>query len=83
MANKTLLNSLKKQLEGVRGEWVDKLSGVLWAYKTTNRRPTGVTPFALAYGMEVVIHTKIRLPTIRTTMQESQASERNLKVHLD
>ena len=83
MANKKLLNSLKKQLEGERGEWVDKLFGVLWAYRTTNRRPTGVTLFALAYGMEVVIHTKIRLPTVRTTMQKSQANERNLEVHLD
>ena len=38
-------------------KWVDELSGVLWAYRTTSRRPTGVTPFALAYGMEIVILT--------------------------
>ena len=27
---KTLLNSLKKQLERAKGKWVDKLPGMLW-----------------------------------------------------
>ena len=64
-------------------KWVDELSGVLWAYRTTSRRPTGVTPFALAYGMEIVILTQIRLPTVRTIMQELEANEGSLEMHLD
>ncbi|RVW32221.1 hypothetical protein CK203_080079 [Vitis vinifera] len=36
-----------------------RATGVLWAYRTTPRRPTGNTPFALAYGMEAVIPTEI------------------------
>ncbi|RVX16968.1 Retrovirus-related Pol polyprotein from transposon 17.6 [Vitis vinifera] len=36
------------------------------AYRTTPGRPTGNTPFALAYGMDAVIPTEIGLPTIRT-----------------
>ncbi|KAL6340311.1 hypothetical protein AAG906_040748 [Vitis piasezkii] len=47
--NKTLLNSLKKQLEETR----------------------------------VIIPTEIRLPMIRTIVQESEANEGNLEVHLD
>nr|CAN77519.1 hypothetical protein VITISV_033068 [Vitis vinifera] len=67
--NKTLLTSLNKRLEEPRGKWVDELPGVLWAYRTTNRRPTRVTSFALAYGMEVVIPIEIGLPT-RTKYKE-------------
>ena len=35
--NKTLLDSLKKQLKMTRSKWVDELFGVLWAYQSTNR----------------------------------------------
>lgn len=52
-----LLNYLKKWLEGTIGKWVEELLDVLWAYRTTSRRPTRVTPFSLTYGMEVVIPT--------------------------
>ena len=67
--NKTLLVALKKMLEITKGKWVDELLGVLWAYRTTTRRPTWATPFALAYEMEVVIPTKIGMPTAKTTVQ--------------
>ena len=55
-------------LEEVKGKWVDELSRVLWAYRTTSKRPIGATSFALAYGMEVVIPTKVGVPTARTTV---------------
>ena len=45
---------------------------VLWAYKTTAQKPTGISPFALTYGMEAVIPTEIGLPTIRTTTPDSK-----------
>ena len=64
--NKTLVIALKKRLEQDKGKWVEELSGVLWVYQTTPERPTGNTPFALAYDMDVVIPTEIGLPTIRT-----------------
>ena len=63
--NKTLLTDLKKSLHSARGKWVE-LPRVLWAYKTTSRRPTGVSPFSLAYGMEAIIPTKIGIPTLQT-----------------
>ena len=44
-------------------------------YKTTARKPTGISPFALTYGMEAVIPTEIGLPTIRTAMPESENAE--------
>ena len=71
-SNKTLLTALKKQLDSAKGKWVEELPGVLWAYRTTTRKPTGVSPFVLTYGMEVVVPTEIDLPTIRTSAPESK-----------
>ena len=51
---------------------MEELPRVLWAYRTTARKPTGVSPFALTYGMEAVIPTKIGLPTIRTATLDSE-----------
>ena len=45
---------------------MDKLPGVLWAYRTTSQNPTGVLLFALSYEMEAIIPTEIRMPTLRT-----------------
>ena len=81
-SNKTLLTALKKRLDSAKGKWVEELPGVLWAYRTMTRRPTGVSPFALTYGMEAVIPTEIDLPTSRTTMLNS-ANEESLIKELD
>ena len=64
--NKTLLTALKKRLYSAKGKWVDKLPRVLWAYRTTNRKPIEVSPFALTYGKEAIIPTEIGMPTPRT-----------------
>ena len=74
-SNKTLLTALKKLLNSTKGKWVEELLGVLWAYRTTAQKPTGISPFALTYGMEAVIPTKIGLPTIRTATPESENAE--------
>ena len=58
---KTFLTALKKRLHSTKGKWVDELPGVLWAYRTTSRKPTGVLPFALTHGMEVIIPIEIRM----------------------
>ena len=71
-SNKTLLTTLKKRLDSAKRKWVEELPGVLWAYRTTAQKPTSVSPFALTYGMEAVIPTKISLPTIRIATLESE-----------
>ena len=48
---------------------------MLWAYRTAAQKPTDVSPFALAYGMEVVIPTEVGLPTIRTDTPDSENAE--------
>ena len=74
-SNKALLTALKKRLDYAKGKWVEELPGVLWAYRTTARKPTDNSPFALTYGMEVVVPTKIGLPTVRTDMPEPANEE--------
>ncbi|KAH9729832.1 Ribonuclease H [Citrus sinensis] len=53
-ANKTIKRLLKTRLGAKKGAWVDELSGVLWAYRTTHKTATGKTPFALAFGHEAM-----------------------------
>ena len=69
-SNKTMLIALKKRLDSTKGKWVDELPGVLWAYRTTARKPTGISPFAITYGMEAIIPMEIGMPTIRTYVPE-------------
>ncbi|RVW45604.1 hypothetical protein CK203_091541 [Vitis vinifera] len=66
-----------------KGKWVEKLSGVLWAYRTTPGRPTGNTPFALTYGTDVVIPTEVGMPTARTVVQGQRNEDDKLARHLD
>ena len=69
-SNKTLLIALKKRLDSTKGKWVDELPGVLWAYRTTTRKPTGISLFTITYGMEAIIPTEIGMPTIWTNILE-------------
>ena len=78
-SNKTLLTTLKKRLDSAKGKWVDKLPGVLWAYKTTARRSTGISPFVVTYGMEAIIPTEIGIPTIRSDMLEQENAKLVIK----
>ena len=77
--SKTLLTALKKRLDSAKGKWVDELPGVLWAYRTTARKPTGISPFAITYGMEAIIPTEIGMPTIRKNVPEQRNAELMIK----
>ncbi|RVW98947.1 hypothetical protein CK203_033742 [Vitis vinifera] len=70
-------------LEGAKEKWVDELPGVLWAYRTTSKRPMEATPFALAYWMEAIIQTKIGMPTAKIAMQGQRDNDEELIRQLD
>ena len=65
-SNKTLLTALIS----AKGKWVEELPRVLWTYKTTSRKPTEMSPFALTYKMEATILTKIWMPILQTEIPE-------------
>ena len=69
-SNKTLLTALKKRLHSAKGKWVDELPGVIWAYKTTSQKPTGMSPFALTYEIEAIISIEIGMPTLKIEIPE-------------
>ena len=82
-SNKTILDGLKKRLEKAKGKWAEELPSVLWAYRTTPRRSTGETPFALAYGMEAVIPLEVGMPTLRSESFEPELNAEAIALELD
>ena len=58
---------------------MDKIPRVLWAYRTTARRSTGISPLAITYWMEAIIPTEIGMPTIRSNVPEQENAELVLK----
>ncbi|GAU21179.1 hypothetical protein TSUD_10960 [Trifolium subterraneum] len=65
-ANRVILRGLRRRLGDAKKQWVEELSHVLWAYRTTPHSTTGETPFRLAYGTEAVIPVEIGEPSRRT-----------------
>ena len=74
-----MLTALKKRLDSAKGKWVDELPGVLWAYRTTARRLTSISPFSLTHGMEAIIPTKISKLTLQTNVPEQLGTESIVK----
>ena len=70
-------------LEKAKGKWAKELPSVLWAYRTTPRRSIGETPFALPYGMEVVIPLEIGMPTIRSESFQPDLNNEAVSLELD
>ncbi|XP_058202626.1 uncharacterized protein LOC131317062 [Rhododendron vialii] len=63
--NKTICAGIKRRLDSKQGKWAEELPRVLWAYRSTPRRSTGQTPFAMAFVMEAVIPLESKFPTLR------------------
>ncbi|XP_010496968.1 PREDICTED: uncharacterized protein LOC104773993 [Camelina sativa] len=82
-SNKTIVKLLKKRLEKSKGNWVEELPGVLWAYRTTTKSSTGETPFSLVYGMEAVIPCEVGVKTARTEHPNLQENEKLMCLELD
>ncbi|KAK0581166.1 hypothetical protein LWI29_010826 [Acer saccharum] len=81
--NKTIVNTLKKRLEAEKSPWAEKLSEILWSYRTTPRRSTGETPFSLVYGSEAVIPIETRLSTARSKNPDEEQNNLELSFELD
>ena len=77
------MNELKKQLDDVKGKWVDELSHVLWTYRTTLRKLTRETSFSMTYGVEVVIPLETGFLTLRTSLFTLDSNDNLLEKSLD
>ena len=83
MANRSLLKIIKTRLEGAKDVWPDELPGVLWAYGTTVKTPTGETPFKLAYGSEAVIPVEVHMANHMVVKYRDKDNEEQLRFNLD
>ncbi|XP_050222513.1 uncharacterized protein LOC126672603 [Mercurialis annua] len=83
VTNRTLIQGIKKRLDEAKGNWVDELYSVLWAYSYTSIKKTGETLFRLAYGIEAIILVKIGMPRIRVNYMEESSYEEKIRRCLD
>ena len=81
--NKSIVNGLKRRLDNSKGQWMEELSSMLWAYRTTPRRSTRETPFSMTYDAEAVIPMETGLPTSQTDMFEIKKNDQLLCKHMD
>ena len=62
--NKLIIGNLRRNLKDKRGAWLEELSKVLWAQRTTKKISMDESPFALVFRTEVVLQTESGLLTI-------------------
>lgn len=71
------------KLDDQKGLHEEELPGVLWAYRTTARSPTGKTLFALTYGTKAVIPVEIGALAQRVVNFTQENNEEGKKLDLD
>ncbi|KAH9311571.1 hypothetical protein KI387_026606, partial [Taxus chinensis] len=62
--NKNLSHTLTKFVMWEDNDWNDKVSVVLWAYRTTYKKLNKATPFQLVFGTKVVLPVEFMLPSL-------------------
>ncbi|XP_019195710.1 PREDICTED: uncharacterized protein K02A2.6-like [Ipomoea nil] len=78
--NQTIVDGIWKKLEDIGGNWADELDRVLWAYRTTQRRATGESPFSLAYGFEAKVPVEVVEPTYWVRSYSDEENEESLRI---
>jgi hypothetical protein len=81
--NKTLCKLLKKVVSKNKREWHEKLLEALWAYRTTTRTPTGMTPYSLVFGGEAVLPLEVQITSLRVATHENLSEEKSAQLRLD
>ena len=62
--NKTLENSLTKNVAYHHWDWAQKLPEALWEYRTTWRNTTRFSPFELVYGKSPLFPIEFEIGTL-------------------
>ncbi|XP_020421707.1 uncharacterized protein K02A2.6-like [Prunus persica] len=74
-SNKVIINIIRKMLEKNPKQWHEKLSETLWAYRTSKREATGMTPYALTYGHDAILPMEIAVQSLRIAHQHDLIGE--------
>ena len=80
---RTLKAALKTKLEDLKGNWVEYLPEVLWAYRTTEKSATRETPFALAFGTEAVAPVEVGIKSPRVELASEEQNDEALRLNLE
>ncbi|XP_074347079.1 uncharacterized protein LOC141685901 [Apium graveolens] len=83
VANRIILDGLKKRVERSRNTWVDEPLLILWAYQTTCKVTTEATPFMLDYGAEAVVPLEITHGSPKIEAYEPETNEEGMRLALD
>ncbi|MCO5580918.1 hypothetical protein L7F22_034791 [Adiantum nelumboides] len=82
--NKTIKTIMKKIVQDEPHNWDEKLEIALWAYRTTYKVTTRMTPFRMVYGTtEVVVPLEFAIPSLRMAEQYDMDFNTVLKARLE
>ena len=74
--NRMLLRILSKMVHEYEGGWIEHLLETLWAYQSSSKIATGLSPFSLVYGTEAISPVELLVPTPRVVHgQETDVSK--------
>ncbi|XP_057819044.2 uncharacterized protein LOC131032133 [Cryptomeria japonica] len=71
VTNKELENILTKTIALHKRDWAMRLPEAVWAYHTTWKTTTGLTPYELIYGKKAVLPIEFEIKTLQTALQLS------------
>ncbi|XP_074560329.1 uncharacterized protein LOC141816443 [Curcuma longa] len=78
VVNREIVRKLKTKLDHEGGSWVEELPCVLWAYCTTPREGTDMTPFHLVYRGEAVVPMEVGVESDRRRCYDEDNDGRRL-----
>ena len=67
--NKVLKGISERIIDDKPRVWHEVLSKALWAYRTSKRTTTGITPFMLTYGHDAVLPMEVTMKSLRVAFQ--------------
>ena len=80
--NGILVSILCKTVMDSKRDWDTNLTAALWAYRTTYKVTTQVTPFSLVYSLEATLPIEYEVESLRiaigSRLTESQSSKNRL-----
>ena len=60
---------IKRIVEDQPRKWHEALSTVLWAYRNSKNKATGLIPFKLSYDQDAVLPMEINIKSLRVAKQ--------------
>ncbi|GKV20245.1 hypothetical protein SLEP1_g30401 [Rubroshorea leprosula] len=73
-SNRIVINLLEKMVDDNPRYWHELLSDTIWAYRTSQRSSTKVTPFSLTYGHDAVLPMELSARSLRIAIQHGLTS---------